>query len=293
MSMIELVIEPKAVPLVGGMSVMRILPVRARRQVGPFTFLDEMTPMAVSPGEAGDVPPHPHIGLSTLTYLFQGEIDHRDSLGTFQTIRPGDVNWMTAGRGIVHSERVPARYRQTRGQMHGLQAWIVLPIEDEECAPSFHHTPRSEIPRFEVSGCPVELIAGEAFGRKSPVKTSSRLFYFSVQMQAGQKFQLGSELMDQERALYLMRGSIRIEERSFQAPQMIVFRSGERVEWESTTDVHCVCLGGESLPGERFIYWNFVSSSRERIEKAKADWKEQRFPQVPGETSFVPLPEKK
>lgn len=287
---IELVIPIREVPLIGGMNVRRILPYRAKRSVGPFTFLDEMGPFEIPPGDQshGDVPPHPHIGLSTVTYLFEGEVLHRDSLGSKQSILPGDVNWMTAGKGIVHSERMPDHVRQNGGMLHGLQAWVALPTDKEEKEPSFVHHPQETLPSFELNGVHCHLIAGEALGRKSPVQTDSKLFYFSLRMSEGKKFAF--DPAQQESALYLVKGKIKTDGQTFTAPAMLVFKPNELIEVDAIEDSLAVMFGGESL-GERHIYWNFVSSSQERIEAAKLRWRNQEFPMVPGETEFVPLPE--
>lgn len=287
---IELVIPIREVPLIGGMNVRRILPYRAKRSVGPFTFLDEMGPFEIAPGPQndGDVPPHPHIGLATVTYLFEGEILHRDSLGTKQSIFPGDVNWMTAGKGIVHSERMPDHVRKNGGSLHGLQAWVALPTDVEEKDPSFVHHAQSDLPVFDVNGVECRLIAGEAFGRKSPVKTDSKLFYFAMHLPEEKKLSFNPE--GQEAAVYLVKGEIKTDGQTFQAPAMLVFKPGEAIEIEAKQDSLAAVFGGESL-GERKIYWNFVSSSQERIDAAKERWRKQEFSKVPGETEFVPLPE--
>jgi len=287
---IELVIPIREVPLIGGMNVRRILPYRAKRSVGPFTFLDEMGPFEIQPGDQlhGDVPPHPHIGLSTVTYLFEGEVLHRDSIGSKQSILPGDVNWMTAGKGIVHSERMPDHVRKNGGTLHGLQAWVALPNDKEEKDPSFVHHGQETLPTFDLSGIECQLIAGEALGRTSPVEIDSKLFYFSLRMSAGNKLKF--DPAHQEAALYLVRGEIKTDGQTFTAPAMLVFKPNDVIEVEAKDESLAVMFGGEPL-GERYIYWNFVSSSQERIEAAKARWRKQEFPTVPGETEFVPLPE--
>lgn len=287
--MIEQVIEPREVTLMGDLRVKRILPFRARRAVGPFTFLDEMGPVALRPGSAGDVPPHPHIGLSTVTYLFDGELVHRDSLGSKQAILPGDVNWMTAGSGIAHSERIPPELRTDGRILHGMQAWVALPKEREEIAPSFEHYDRNVLPVFSENGVRFTLIAGEAFGRRSPVQAQSPLFYYEAALAASTSFELAPG-EGWESAFYLARGEISVDGQRFDRPTLLVFGTGSRVRIHSESGAHGLALGGPPLDGPRFIWWNFVSSSQERIERAKQDWREQRLPKIPEETEWVPLP---
>lgn len=286
--MIEQVIQVREVKLVGDMNVRRILPFRARRMVGPFAFLDEMGPIDLKPGASGDVPPHPHIGLSTVTYLFSGELMHRDSIGSQQVIYPGDVNWMTAGKGIAHSERIPLHLREKGSQLHGIQAWVALPLEAEETEPTFDHYDASVLPKFTENGVQISLIAGSVFGRTSPVKTHSRLFYFETRFEEGQLLKFDSDT--QESAFYLIRGRIVVEEQTFQAPLLIVFKAGAKVQIHAKEASHGLFLGGTKLEGPRIIWWNFVSSSQERIEKAKQAWRDQKFSRIPEETEFVPLP---
>jgi redox-sensitive bicupin YhaK (pirin superfamily) len=281
------IIQPREIKLVGELTVKRILPFRERRMVGPFIFLDEMdTMISESDPTAGDVPPHPHIGLSTLTYLFSGEMMHRDSLGTKKRIIPGEVNWMTSGKGIVHSERIPEDVRLNAPRFHGMQAWVALPIEDEDCEPSFQHY--EDIPKFVHNEVKIELVCGEAFGQRSPVKTSSKLFYFVAEMPAGSSitFDPGS----QECGVYLVEGSLRTQAQEFAAPVLLAHDPGEIVTVAALSDAKCLFFGGDRLEGARHIYWNFVSSSREKIEVAKQQWREQRFPPVPDETDWIPLP---
>lgn len=286
--MIDQVIQVREVNLTGDMKVKRILPFRERRMVGPFTFLDEMGPVSLEPGTTGDVPPHPHIGLSTVTYLFSGEIVHRDSIGSEQVIYPGDVNWMTAGQGIVHSEHVPADIRERKSKLHGLQAWVALPLEAEETEPAFDHYDSALLPKFTENGVQIHLIAGSAFGRTSPVKIHSQLFYFEALFQAFQSIEFDPH--SQEAAFYLVHGEVTVSERSFRGPVLIVFKTGTKVQIHAHENSHGLFLGGTALEGPRFNGWNFVSSSKERIEKAKSDWRDQKFPKVPGETDFVLLP---
>lgn len=286
--MIEMIIQPRDAKA-GAMQVRRILPYRSRRMVGPFTFLDEMGPLQLSPSStAGDVPAHPHIGLSTVTYLFSGEMHHRDSLGTDLIIRPGDLNWMTAGKGIVHSERIPRALREQNGALHGLQAWVALPLRVEDSEPSFQHFSREQLPSFEINRCQIHLIAGSAFGRSAPVTTESKLFYFEARLPAQQKLAFDPE--DQEAAMYLLNGEVRLGETTVKAPALVVFKNNTPLEIESVATSHMVFLGGKALDGDRFIWWNFVSSSKSKIEDAKTQWSEQKFPAVPGETEFTPLP---
>jgi len=256
--------------------------------VGPFTFLDQMNG-GFAAGEGLDVPPHPHIGLATVTYLFEGEIVHRDSLGSRQPIRPGDINWMTAGRGIVHSERTAADQRKLGSRLHGLQLWVALPLAHEEAEPSFHHHPGTLLPERDQEGVRLKVLAGTAFGMTSPVATLSSLFYVDAVMSAGSTLSLPSE--HEERAVYVIEGSVGCGTERTAAGRMLVFVPGASVSLRADSQARVVVLGGAPLDGTRHIYWNFVSSSRERIERDKRDWREGRFPKVPGdEVEFVPLP---
>jgi redox-sensitive bicupin YhaK (pirin superfamily) len=286
--MIELVIDAQKKDL-GGFEVGRILPFHARRMVGPFTFLDHMGPAEFDPGMGIDVRPHPHIGLSTLTYLFEGEIVHRDNLGFTQAIRPAEVNWMTAGSGIVHSERTDPAIRIHGGPMHGLQAWIALPVEAEEIDPSFHHHPEADLPTYQQDGLWGRLIAGEAYGAKAQVQIHSPLFYLHWIMQPGAKAAPPPGYT--ESAAYVVSGSVEIDGRTIRAGQMAVFEDGARPTIVAETEAVVMVLGGEPV-GPRHIWWNLVSSSKERIEQAKADWKAGRMP-LPetDDTEFIPLPE--
>jgi redox-sensitive bicupin YhaK (pirin superfamily) len=286
--MIELVIDQRRRDL-GGFEVGRVLPFAKRRMVGPFVFFDHMGPIDFPPGIARtvDVRPHPHIGLSTVTYLFDGEVMHRDSLGSEQPIRPGEVNWMTAGRGITHSERFE-RARREGGPMHGIQAWVGLPKEFEEVEPAFHHHASDDLPVYESGGLWARLIAGEAFGAKAAVRTHSPLFYVHWSLAAGASAQL--EARYPERAAYIAAGSVQVEGSTFGVGQMLVFGSGQPVVFTCVTPATVMLLGGEPI-GERFIEWNFVSSSRARIEQAKADWRAGRMKlPVHDDAEFVPLP---
>ena len=286
--MIELVIEARRRDL-GGFEVGRLLPFAKRRSVGPFVFLDRMGPIDFPPGipRSVDVRPHPHIGLATLTYLFAGEIMHRDSVGSEQPIRPGDVNLMTAGRGITHSERFE-RARREGGVMDGIQCWVALPREHEETAPAFAHHPVTELPTFEDSGAAGRVVAGEAFGCLAPVHTYSPLFYVHCKLAASARVELPMEYP--ERAAYVASGVVEADGQSFGEDRLIVFERARRVTLTATSPAVLMLLGGEPL-GERFIEWNFVSSSRERIERAKADWSAGRMKLPDGDDAeFIPLP---
>jgi redox-sensitive bicupin YhaK (pirin superfamily) len=293
----ECVDKPGAVALaiegrprdLGGFQVERLLPARERRMVGPFIFLDHMGPARFDPGQGADVRPHPHIGLATVTYLFDGAFLHRDSLGSEQLIEPGAVNWMTAGRGIVHSERTPAQDRSSGSRLHGLQSWVALPRNAEEVAPSFQHRGQDVLPEIDRNGVRMRLIAGSAYGEASPVETLSPLFYLDVTVPRGGVFTLPPDYTD--RAVYPLDGDVTADGVLCSARNLAVLRTGNEVEIAAHDAVRLMILGGEPLDGERFIWWNLVSSSRERIEAAKRDWAEGRFPKVPGdETEFIPLP---
>jgi redox-sensitive bicupin YhaK (pirin superfamily) len=274
----------------GGFTVGRVLPSAARKLIGPFIFFDHMGPAAFPPGRGIDVRPHPHIGLATVTYLFEGEIVHRDSLGSHQPIRPGDVNWMTAGRGIVHSERTGAEPRQTGSRLDGLQLWVALPVRHEETNPEFHHHAARDLPVVEIGGTRVRVLAGSAFGETSPVRTFSPLFYADIAMPAGSELQLPNE--HAERAAYTVSGRVECGNERAERGRMLVFTPGAAVTLRAVSDTRVALIGGAPIDGERHIFWNFVSSSRARIEQAKRDWREGRFPRVPGdEEEFIPLPD--
>jgi hypothetical protein len=283
------VIDARARDL-GGFTVGRVLPAAARKLIGPFIFFDHMGPAAFPPGRGIDVRPHPHIGLATVTYLFEGEIVHRDSLGSHQPIRPGDVNWMTAGRGIAHSERTGNELRQSGSRLDGLQLWVALPRRHEETAPEFHHHPARELPDLEVAGAHIRLLAGSAFGATSPVKTFSPLFYLDVSMPAGSELPLPNDY--EERAAYVVSGRIECGNEWAERGRMLVFTAGAAATLRATGEARVAIIGGAPIDGERHIYWNFVSSSQARIEQAKGDWREGRFGKVPGdEREFIPLPD--
>ena len=285
---LESIIEPRSRDL-GGLVVRRVLPSAQRRMVGPFTFFDHMGPAVFGQGKGLDVRPHPHVCLATVTYLFEGEIDHRDSLGSFQTIRPGDINWMTAGRGIVHSERSPQAAREKESRVHGLQLWVALPQAEEETAPSFHHYPGATLPMIVKGGVELRVLAGTAYGLNSPVEIRSPLFYVDVRLSSGGVLELPSE--HSERAAYVVDGTLRFGDEAVEPGRMLVFAKAANVVLAAEQPCRVVLLGGEPLDGPRYIDWNFVASSKERIERAKRDWKEGRFPKVPGdEVEFIPLP---
>lgn len=284
----ELIIEQRRHDL-GGFEVGRLLPFAKRRMVGPFVFLDHMGPVQFAPGipRSVDVRPHPHIGIATLTYLFEGEIMHRDSVGSVQAICPGEVNWMVAGRGITHSERFE-KARRDGGPMDGLQAWVALPDHDEECAPAFYHHGVAELPLFEDGGARGRLVAGQAFGRTAAVRTHSPLFYMHWTLQAGAAMQLPAD--QPERALYVAQGMVELDGTPLHTGQMAVLAPAEAGVVRASSAAVVVALGGEPV-GQRFIEWNFVSSSRERIEQAKADWRAGRM-KLPDfdDAECIPLP---
>ena len=287
MSVLDAEVVPATRDLGDGFKVRRALPSMARRMVGPFVFLDEMGPAQLAPGEGLDVRPHPHIGLATVTYLFEGEILHQDSLATRQPIRPGDVNWMIAGRGIVHSERTPQALRAAGPRAWGLQAWVALPEKDEECAPSFRHHPGEALPSQNANGVQARVIAGEFLGLRSPVQTQSALFYADVSLDAGAQLALPPDY--EERACYIVEGSVAVDGHEYARGRLLVFKPAAQVLLKAVRKARLMVLGGEPL-GPRYLWWNFVSSSRERIELAKEDWKTGRFGGVPGDNEFIPLP---
>lgn len=290
--MIERVIHKRSHDLGGGFEVGRVLPFHARRMVGPFIFFDHMGPMDLAPGipRELDVRPHPHIGLSTVTYLYDGAITHRDSLGFQQEIRPGEVNWMTAGSGITHSERF--EYARANGaHMHGIQAWVALPVEQEESDPGFFHHAGADLPEWNEAGVRGRLIAGEAEGMRASVKTHSPLFYMHWEMEAGARRVLPAEYS--ERAIYVAQGSAEIDGRTIRTGEMAVLESGKDAPVKALTDAVLMALGGEPV-GERFMFWNFVSSSKDRLEQAKEDWLQQRMKLPVGDDGeFIPLPQPK
>lgn len=288
MSTIELIIEPRTQDL-GGFTVRRLLPFAKRRHVGPFVFLDHMGPAQFPPGHGIDVRPHPHIGLATVTYLNEGAITHRDSLGTELDIHPGDVNWMTAGRGIAHSERTPPKLRDSGSALHGLQMWVALPLASEDCAPDFQHHPAATLPVFMQDQARIRLIAGSLYGREAPVRLASPLFYAEAQLADGAELSLSNEYA--ERAMYVIEGAVEIDGQMLKAGQLAVLGSGGNPTLRGVGQTLLMLLGGPPLDGERLLWWNFVASTPERIHEAQQRWADQEFDKVPGETEFIPLPE--
>lgn len=282
-------IKPHVKDLAGGFVVRRLLPSHPHKMVGPFVFFDHMGHIDFAPGSGLDVRPHPHIGLATVTYLFEGAILHRDSLGFVQEIRPGDVNWMTAGSGIVHSERSPAALRASGGALHGIQVWVALPKADENTTPSFEHHPASSLPEITAPGVHLRLIAGAAFGKTSPVTTFSDMFYAAVDMEQGARFRIPAE--HRERAVYLVEGSLQIDGDPLAERHMAVLPEAQDLTIEAVTKARVMLLGGKPLDGDRFIWWNFVASSKEAIAQAKEKWRAQGFGKVPEETEWIPLPD--
>ena len=291
MSAIETLIIPRTRDLGDGFEVRRALPAAGRRMVGPFVFLDQMGPNVLKPGIGLDVRPHPHIGLATVTWLFEGEILHRDSLGTVQAIRPGEVNWMTAGRGIVHSERSDHHQRSSLSSLYGLQCWVALPQADEECEPDFTHLKADELPVAEGEGTQLIMIAGSFLGLHSPLPTRSPLFYAQLRLSAGASQLIPAEY--EEQAIYIVSGDLDLgSDGSFGAGQLLVLKPHHPLTVTAGgSGATVMLLGGEPMDGPRHLVWNFVSSSEERIEQAKRDWIAQRFAPVPEETEWIPLPD--
>ncbi|MEZ5995532.1 MAG: pirin family protein [Hyphomonadaceae bacterium] len=288
-SFVEHVITPKPRDLVDNFMVRRALPAAGRRMVGPFIFWDEFGPAHFAAGQGLDVRQHPHINLATVTYLFEGEIFHRDTLGSAQTIRPGDVNWMNAGRGIAHSERTPEALRPSGSAISGIQSWVALPEAHEERAPFFKHHPENELPLLQTGDSTVRVIAGSLYGAASPVQTYSEMFYADVRL--GPRGAIPLDAEHEERGLYLVSGEIEIAGDLFAPGALLVFRPGDRITVVARTPARFMLLGGAPL-GPRHIWWNFVSSRKERIEQAKADWKAGAFGTVPGDDKeFIPLPD--
>ena len=286
---IELMVVPNARDI-GGFEVRRALPTARRRLVGPFIFFDRMGPAILRAGQGLDVRPHPHIGLSTVTYLFDGRVRHRDSLGTEMVISPGDVNLMTAGRGIVHSERTPQEMRGQAQGISGLQTWIALPDRIEEMAPTFENTSSTALPDFTDNGATGRVVMGDFEGHRSPVTTFQDTLYADLRLAAGARIKIPAEA--EERAIYVLEGDVVISGDRFASDRLLVFRPGDEIVVGSEQGAHFMLFGGASLGSRRYIWWNFVSSSRERIEQAKEEWKTGRFDIVPGdEKEFVPLPE--
>ncbi|UYO54383.1 pirin family protein [Rhodopseudomonas palustris] len=286
---LELIIVPRTRDLGDGFAVRRALPHGKRQMVGPFIFFDHFGPVQFIAGKGMDVRPHPHIGLATVTYLFDGKIMHRDSEGNIQEIAPGAMNLMTAGRGIAHSERTPDVERRDGQSMLGLQSWIALPKGSEEIAPSFQHFAAATLPMVQDTGFTARVIAGSAFGKASPVTMVSPWFYAEVNAKAGTAVPLDPD--HEERAVYVVDGEVEIAGERHAGPALLIFRPGDRITVRAKTDTRMMFLGGDALEGPRHIWWNFVSSSKERIEQAKQDWKTGRFAAVPNESEFIPLPE--
>jgi len=273
----------------GGLKVTRLLPAFERRTVGPFVFLDHFGPLDLEPGMNIDVRPHPHIGLATVTYLFEGAFVHHDSLGSVQRIAPGAINWMSAGRGIVHSERTPPELRTVRHRMHGIQLWVGLPQALEDSAPSFAHTPAEPLAPFQARDAEVRLLVGEAFGRCSPVTSASPTVFLTLRLRANKSFELPA--LTTELAVYPIDCAVTIDGSSLAIHTMAVLETGQGCRLEANADCTVVVIGGAPLDGPRYLLWNFVSSSKSRLQVAADDWKLQRFETIPGETEFIPLPE--
>lgn len=286
---LELIIVPRTRDLGDGFQVRRALPHGKRQMVGPFIFFDHFGPVQFIPGKGMDVRPHPHIGLATVTYLFDGSIMHRDSEGNIQEIQPGAMNLMTAGRGIAHSERTPDVQRANGQSMLGLQSWIALPAGKEEIAPSFQHYGAALLPTVQDKGFTARIIAGSSFGKTSPVTMVSDWFYVEVALDEGMSAPLDAD--HEERAIYVVEGEVDIAGDRFEGPRLLVFRPGDKITVKALRKTRMMFLGGTAIEGPRHLWWNFVSSSKERIEQAKADWKAGRFPHVPDESEFIPLPE--
>jgi redox-sensitive bicupin YhaK (pirin superfamily) len=287
---VDMIILPPVRDLGDGFQVRRALPSAHRRMVGPFIFFDQMGPITLRPGDGLDVRPHPHIGLATVTYLLQGEILHRDSLGSVQSIQPGAVNWMTAGRGIVHSERSSTDVRAAGGPLFGLQTWVALPKAHEETAPAFFHYSADAIPESRSDGVHLRVVAGTCDGLTSPVQTFSDMLYADVTLNDGARYQLSAEHI--ERAVYVITGSLNVEgqQGGFNTGELVIFKPGAEIVLRANGPTRIMLVGGEPLGEERHIFWNFASSSKDRIEQAKEDWRADRFAHVAGETEFIPLP---
>ena len=283
-------ITPRIHDLGDGFQVRRAVPSLQARSVGPFVFVDHMGPALFEPGRGIDVRPHPHIGLATVTFLWAGALQHRDTLGSGQIILPGDVNWMTAGRGIAHSERSPADARSRPQAVHGMQTWVALPRSAEETAPEFHHHAAAALPQWRRKGACLRVIAGRGFGEESPVRVFSDTFNVAIDLEADAQIAIDDGAV--ERALYLLEGEAQLDGADIPDKHLVLLDSGTRPVLRAKTPLKAMLLGGEPLDGPRHLWWNFVSSSKERIEQAKLDWLEGRFGQVPGETEFIPLPQR-
>ena len=291
MSNINIIIEERPADI-GNFLVGRLLPFRSKRMVGPFVFIDHMGPASLNEFHNIDIGPHPHIGLSTLTYLFDGAIHHKDTLGTDIEILPGQVNWMTSGKGIVHSERTPERLRHTDKKLHGLQIWVALPKELEQMDPDFFHAKTEDIPSWEMDGVHFKLIAGEAFGRKSPVPVYSKLFLLEIKSTERKSVKIGDELFG-EAGLYILEGGIESEGNTYEPKRILVAKNSQLCEFTMEVNTTVYIFGGDPFSEERIIYWNFVATNKELIETAKQNWRDGNFPAIEGETDIVPLPENK
>ncbi len=283
------IIAPRVHDL-GGFEVRRAVPTLQARSVGPFVFVDHMGPAVFERGRGIDVRPHPHIGLATVTFLWSGTITHRDTLGSDQDITPGDVNWMTAGRGIAHSERTPLTLREHEHPVHGMQTWVGLPKPDEETAPSFHHHPAATLPRIARGGASLRLIAGRAYGEESPVRAFSEILNVAIDLEPDAETTIDADHV--ERALYILEGDAQLDGADIPQRHLIVLDPGSRAVLRAKTPLKAMLFGGEPLDGHRHMWWNFVSSSQERIEQAKRDWLEGRFGKIAGDDEFIPLPER-
>ncbi len=288
MSNTKLIIAERSANI-GNFMVGRLLPFRQKRMVGPFIFIDHMGPVCMSDHDNLDIAMHPHIGLSTLTFLFEGAIMHRDSLGTEVEITPGAVNWMTAGRGVVHTERTPKHLRDSKKRIHGLQIWVALPKAEEQCEPSFTHVSATQIPTWKINAVQFKLIAGKAFGKQSPVPVYSPLYFIEIKSDAPQTISIGEHLFG-ESALYILEGSITNDGHSYGPKQLLVAKEVSLCDFEMAANSTVYIFGGEPFPEERFIEWNFVASDKAIIEKAKNDWQNNAFPSVPNEEGRIPLP---
>jgi redox-sensitive bicupin YhaK (pirin superfamily) len=284
----RLALAPHTKDLGGGFTVRRLLPAAARQAVGPFLFFDHFGPITAQPSDNHDVRPHPHIGLATVTYLFEGAMLHRDSTGVVQRIEPGAINWMTAGRGIVHAERTPADLRSRTRRSHGLQLWAALPVADEEMAPAFVHTPSAALPELEVGGARLRVLIGSAFGATSPVAVRSSMLYLDITMAAGDAFPLPGA---SERAVYVVQGAVQLDGQALPVCNLVLLADGSEPMLSAEGDARVMLVGGDAL-GHRHLWWNFVSSRKERLTQAADDWAARRFAAVPGETEFMPLPER-
>ena len=285
-----IVIKGKPRDLGDGFHVSRILPAIELRAIGPFVFFDYFGPVDFAPGKGIDVRPHPHIGLATVTYLFEGSQMHRDTLGSAQAIQPGDVNWMTAGRGIAHSERTQPEVRAKGHRMHGIQSWVGLPVKDEEAEPSFQHVASKDLPTVTRDGVTLKIVTGEAFGLKSPVKVFSPIFYVDARFAPGSAFEVTAE--HEQRAVFVVDGEVEVAGAAHGDGTMIVLQPGEATRVGARGRARAMLLGGAALDGERHLWWNFVASSKDRIDRAKSDWTSGKFGKIPGdEVDFIPLPE--